>query len=345
MRKARWAILNVATICQRTIIEMKESDVLEVVAVCSRSMEKAKKFSEEHQIPSYYDNQDEMLARDDIDIVYIPAPTYLHAELSMKCMNAGKNVLCEKPIANSSREAELMFECARKNNVFLAEGIWTNYFPAMKQTMKWIRDGRIGTPKHLYATFGTNLPNLRRYPPQSWDERPELGGGALCCLGCYCSDLATMVFGSEPEEILGSCKLAGPGGVDTHGTAILNYNGRDQHAMISTSSEVTTPIEAQIYGTEGNIVLGKLFFAPFSCALYTPQGHMGYNDLLMQYTDPYSAKHREGFRYQFDAVSKYVLEGKKESEEVSPEFSIQCARVLEGIRRSWGFDIPEPRIK
>jgi len=123
-RKARWAMWSVGNIARRVVIEMTESDKLDIVAICSTSIEKAQSFIDEFHITNAkpYTNIDDVLSRDDVDVVYISSPPHVHKEQSCKCLNAGKNVLCEKPLTTNAKDAVEIFECAKRiRNSWLRE--------------------------------------------------------------------------------------------------------------------------------------------------------------------------------------------------------------------------------
>lgn len=336
-RKARWAMWSVGSIANRVAVEMAASEKLEVVAVCSSSREKAQSFIDRHGFAAAvpYTDIDEVLRRDDVDIIYISSPPNLHRDHCCRCLRAGKGVLCEKPLTLNLRDAEEIFSCAEENGVFMAEGVWSNYFPAMKQARTWIDEGRIGEVIEVISTFGFPLDALRDPNDMSrWGNRLSSGGGALAQFGCYCVNAAQYVFGEEPEAICGRSELIGrEDGFDQTDRFIMTYQNDRQHAMISCSFSARTMSETVIAGTAGNIVLGNPFFAPFHARLYTHGKHFWYNDLDAEFRDPYESAGREGFRYQFESVSDYVLRGLTEAPEVSHAYSLALARTMQRIRK------------
>lgn len=337
-RKARWAIWSLGNIANRVIVEMKEADDYEIAAICSSNLEKASEFIKNNNLTQAkaYDNIQNVLKRDDVDIVYIASPPWLHVEQCCQVMNAGKGVLCEKPMTLNYRDAVQIAECARKNKVFCAEGIWSNYFPAVKKLKEWIETGKIGSVVEIITTFGFPLSELVRVSDMSrWGNKMSSGGGALAQFGCYNVNLSQYVYGKLPEEIAGkSYMLSHADGADLSTTFIMSYNGGAQHTMVSCSREARTMSDSRISGTKGEIVIGRPFFAPFRAELYTHKDHFWYNDLDEVYEDLYMETGREGFKYQFDAVSKYVIEGKTESEEVPIQYSLDLAYTMERVREN-----------
>jgi dihydrodiol dehydrogenase / D-xylose 1-dehydrogenase (NADP) len=346
-RKAKWAMWSIGNIARRVVIEMTESDKLDIVAICSSSIEKAQAFIDEYQLTNAmpYDHIDDVLLRDDIDIVYISSPPHLHKDHCCKCLDAGKNVLCEKPLATSAQDAIEIFECAKKNKKFMAEGIWTNYFPAMKKANQWIEEGRIGEVVEVVSTFGIQPPfdiEGALKSPQgtaAWGLNISTGGGAFAQLGCYCVNLAQFVYGKQPENIHGFAETVNvPDGADLNMAAVLSYTGGKQRALISSSFQAITMSKSVISGTLGNIEIGNPFFAPFNLELFNNNGHPFFNESTDQFYDSYVETGREGFKYQFDAVSEYVVEGRTESPEVPYDYSIKLATTMQAIRETVGLE-------
>ncbi|MCD7790487.1 MAG: Gfo/Idh/MocA family oxidoreductase [Bacteroides thetaiotaomicron] len=339
-RKARWAMWSLGSIANRVILEMRQSDKLEVAAICSSKMEKAQAFIDKYELKKAvpYDNIDEILKRDDIDIVYIASPPELHKKQCCQCLNAGKAVLCEKPMTLNVQDAIDIFACAKKNHVFAAEGVWTNYFPSMKKAMEWIREGRIGEPVEVITTFGfpvlTELANPDD-PPHGWGEKISDGGGSLSQFGCYNVNLAQQVFKDEPENIFGACEREpGEDTIDKNTEFIMTYKNHAKRAMISCSMTSRTMDESIISGTGGHIIIGHPFFSPMYIKYYKSVSSVWYNDFIEEWRDPYEAEGLEGFKYQFDAISQYLMDGKTESCEVSWDYSIKLARTMERIRKT-----------
>ena len=339
-RKARWAMWSLGSIAHRVVLEMRQSDKLDIVAVCSSKKEKAQDFIDKYELSNAtaYDDIKEVLSRNDIDIVYIASPPALHKEQCCQCLNAGKAVLCEKPMTLNVQDAIDIFTCARKNNVFAAEGVWTNYFPAMKKAAEWIKEGRIGEPIEVITTFGfpvlTELANPDD-PPHGWGETISSGGGSLSQFGCYNVNLAQQVFRDEPAGIFGACEREpAEDSIDKNIEFIMTYGNNDRRAMISCSMTSRTMDESIISGTGGHIIIGHPFFSPMYIKYYKSVSSVWYNDFIEEWRDPYEAEGMEGFKYQFDAVSQYVVNGFKESVEVSQAYSIQLARTMQRIREA-----------
>jgi predicted dehydrogenase len=340
-RKARWAMWSLGNIANRVIVEMRESTEYDIVAVCSSHLDKAKDFIEKNglQKAQAYDDIEEVLKRDDIDVVYVASPPWLHKEQCCKVMNAGKACLVEKPMTLNYQDAKDIFDCAKRNNVFCAEGIWTNYFPATKKMVEWIKSGRIGDPVEAISTFGFPMVELGADPTDTshWGNSMKNGGGALSQFGCYDVNFAQTCFGAMPDGIYGKSDILPiEDGSDKNTMFVLTYKGGKQHALISCSWDARTISDSRISGTKGEVVIGRPFFAPFKAELLTHKDHFWSNDVEETFIDPYGETGREGFKYEFEAVSKYVVEGLKESPEVTQDYSLTLAATMERIRNVLG---------
>ena len=343
-RRARWAMWSIGSIANRVIVEMREAKGYDIVAVCSSNIDKAQDFIDKNGLSkaTAYNDIHEVLKRDDVDIVYVASPPWLHKEQCCQVMNAGKAVLVEKPMTLNYQDAKDIFDCAKKNDVFCAEGIWTNYFPANKKMKQWIQKGCIGEPVEAISTFGYTMSTLGADPADvsHWGNNIKKGGGALSQFGCYDVNFAQFCFDKEPEEIFGKTQtLQIEDGSDMNTAFVLSYNGGKQHALISCSWDAWTISDSRLSGTKGEIVVGRPFFAPFKAELLTHQNHFWYNDVSETYIDPYGETGREGFKYEFDAVSQYVVEGKKESDDVSQAYSLRLAATMERIRNVLGMQM------
>ena len=242
-------------------------------------------------------------------------------------------------MTQNAQDAIDIFECAKKNDVFCAEGIWTNYFPAMRKAKEWMEEGRIGEVVEVIATFGCPIETFGNSVNNTahWGNNLSSGGGSLSQFGCYTVNLAQFVYDQLPEKILGVTEtLPREDGADLNSSFILSYEGASKHAMLSSSWVARTQSVARISGTKGEILIGNPFFAPYHASLYTHKDHIWYNDMEEAYDDPYEAEKYEGFKYQFDAVSQYVMSGKTQSEDVPYKHSIELAQTMENLRKVLG---------
>lgn len=338
-RKARWAMWSLGKIAKRVIKEMKIADSYDIVAICSSDKQKAECFIKDNNLKeaTAYTNINEILKRNDIDIVYIASPPWMHKEQACQVMNAGKACLIEKPMTQNAQDAIEIFDCAKKNHVLCAEGVWTNYFPAMQKAKEWIKAGKIGDVVEIISTFGVpiNTFGVDVTDSSHWGNNLSQGGGALGQFGCYNVNLAQFVFNKLPDDIQGiTQRIARKDGADLNTAVMLSYADGKQHALLSCSWTARTMSVSRISGTTGEIIIGNPFFCPYHVELLTHQNHLWYNDPYERFDDEYEKQGYEGFKYQFDAISKYILSGKTESDEVSFKYSIELATTMERIRKA-----------
>jgi D-xylose 1-dehydrogenase (NADP+, D-xylono-1,5-lactone-forming) len=196
MKKIRWGVLGCAGIAKRSVIPgIQQSETGEVTAIASRGIDKAKLTAEELNIPKAYGSYEELLADPEIEAVYIPLPNHLHKEWTIKAAEAGKHVLCEKPLAINASEAQEMVAACEKAGVVFAEAFMYRYHPRYEVIRDMIKSGEIGELRGIHATFTFNNAKDKgnvRY-------KQEWGGGSLYDVGVYPISAARMLLDQEPQ--------------------------------------------------------------------------------------------------------------------------------------------------
>src|SRR5262245_15723154 len=206
----RIGILGAARIAPRGIVTpANELLGTEVVAVASRELSRARNFAAEHSIPLALGSYAELVARDDVDLVYVPLPPSAHLQWCTAALANGKHVLVEKPFANNADDAAQMVAAARVAGRHLIEGFHYRFHPLFQRALEALRGGAIGRIRHIEAVFNADLPDT----PGELRYIEELGGGALMDLGCYCLHWIRTVAGDEPSVVRASASC-GPPGVD-----------------------------------------------------------------------------------------------------------------------------------
>jgi xylose dehydrogenase (NAD/NADP) len=218
MRKLRWGVLSTANIGRVAVLPaIQRSGNGELLAVASRSQHKADDFASRLGIPRAYGSYEALLAADDIEALYIPLPNSLHREWTIKAAEAGKHVLCEKPLALDASECADMDAAARRNGVKLMEAFMYRFHPRTERVLELIRRGVIGAPRAIYAAFSFRLTN-----PTNIRLQPELGGGSLMDVGCYCVNVSRTLAGAEPVEVQAFANW-GETGVDVQMAGALRF--------------------------------------------------------------------------------------------------------------------------
>jgi predicted dehydrogenase len=319
----RWGILSTGRIAGVFATGLAALPDAELLAVGSRSAESANTFGDRFNIPRRYASYEELVSDPDIDAIYVATPHSSHAEETLRCLRAGKAVLCEKPFTINAAEAERVVADARSRGIFLMEAMWTRFLPALVRVRELIAAGAIGEVRMLQADFGfrTNV------NPQSRLFDPALGGGALLDVGVYCVSLASMLFGA-PGEIKSLANL-GTTGVDEQAAILFGYPG-GQMALLSTATRTRTPHEAVIMGTEGMIRIHPQWWAATTLTVT-----IGGKSEEERY--PLTGN---GYNYEAAEVARCLRKGKTESDIMPLDETLAIMRAMDALRAQWGLKYP-----
>ena len=255
MNKVRWAILGTAKIATTKVIPaMQGSEWCEIAAIASRDLSKAKAAASELNIPNAYGSYEELLANNSIEAIYNPLPNNLHVPWTVKAAEAGKHVLCEKPIALSAEEARMLIDVRNRTGVRIQEAFMVRTHPQWLETRRLIHSGRIGPLRSITGFFSYFNPD-----PANIRNHLELGGGALMDIGCYPITISRFMYETEPHRVLGLIERDATG-TDTLTSAVLDFpNG---HSTFTCSTRLA-PYQRMIFtGTEGRIEVLIPFNAP-----------------------------------------------------------------------------------
>jgi predicted dehydrogenase len=219
-RRVRWGVLSTANIGRWAVNPaIQASRNGELVAVASRDTNRARSFAQEHGIPRWHGGYQALLDDSGIDAVYIPLPNSLHAEWTVRAAAAGKHILCEKPLAVTTAEAEAMGAAAERHGVLLMEAFMYRFHPRTERVVAMVRQGAIGDLKAIRSVF-----TFRLTRPDNIRLSAELGGGALMDVGCYCVNVSRTLAGAEPLEAQ-AWAAWGPTGVDLQLAGMLRFPG------------------------------------------------------------------------------------------------------------------------
>ena len=254
--KVRWGILGTANIALKKVIPaMQRGSWCEIAAIASRDLTKAQAAANELQIPTAYGSYEELLADDSIEAVYNPLPNHLHVPWTLKAAEAGKHVLCEKPIALNAEEARTLIDARDRYGVRIQEAFMVRTHPQWLETQRLIRDGRIGTLRSItgfFSYFNSDPENIR--------NQVELGGGALMDIGCYPITISRFMFEAEPRRVLGLLEHDPEFGIDSLTTAVLDFH--NGHSTFTCSTRLAPYQRMIFHGTEGRIEVLIPFNAP-----------------------------------------------------------------------------------
>ncbi|MDL1901183.1 Gfo/Idh/MocA family oxidoreductase [Anaerolineae bacterium CFX9] len=253
-RTIRWGILSTARIgATRLIPAIRAAQNAEVAAVASRSLEKARTFAAANDIPKAFGSYEELLASPEIDAIYIPLPNSEHAIWSIRCAEAGKPTLCEKPLASNAEEARRMVEAFEARGVPFAEAFMYRFHPQHQRVKSLIADGAIGQMRLISASF--------TFPIRSEENirlSAALAGGALMDVGCYCISAMRHLTGEEPQQVLALASFGAVSGVDETISGVLRFpSGVMGHFDASLRAFKVHTYEVR--GTEGRLQVERAF--------------------------------------------------------------------------------------
>ena len=294
-----------------------------IVAVASRSAERAQEVASDFGIERAYDSYEKLVADPDVEAVYIAAPHSEHRALALLAISAGKHVLIEKPIAVSLAEAEDIVTAARAAGVFAMEAMWTRFLPQMTVVEQLLANRDLGEVLTVSADFGALFP----FDPAGRAFNPALGGGALLDIGVYPAAFAHFVLGS-PQSVTATGSLASTG-VDAQAALILDYSTGAQ-SVITTSMLVETPMAATVSGTDARLLFPAKFLGPSDFHV------IGRDGRRLDWTEPTGFGWGDGLAYQTAAVAQYVADGRTEAPRHTLDDTLAIMTVLQSARQQLG---------
>jgi xylose dehydrogenase (NAD/NADP) len=250
----RWGLLSTAPINLKLLAAAEQSDRAEVVAVASRDAARAESYAREHGLARAHGSYDALLADEEVDAVYVSPPNGLHIEWTMRALEAGKHVLCEKPMSRRVDEVERAFALAESRALVLSEGFMWRHHPQTERLVDLVEEGAIGPLRLVRAAFSFPLA-IERSPGDARFDL-ELDGGAMMDVGCYCVS-AIRLFGGEPESVAGE-QYVGPTGVDVVFAGTMKQaNGVVSH--FDCGFVVPRRAELELIGEQGSLFVAKPF--------------------------------------------------------------------------------------
>lgn len=257
MRTLKWGVLSTANIGTKLVIPgMQASSKNEIVAISSRTLKRAQQSAAALDIPKAYGSYEKLLADPEVEAVYNPLPNHLHVPWTIKALEAGKHVLCEKPISITAEEAEQLLEATKKfPHLKVMEAFMYRFHPQWQTVKELIKQNEIGEVRSIRSVF-TYFNNN----PDDVRNQADIGGGGLLDIGCYCINLSRFLFESEPINIQSYMEYDPDFGTDRFTSAILQFE--QGVATFTCSTQLDHIQEAIIHGTKGQIKLNIPFNAP-----------------------------------------------------------------------------------
>ncbi len=320
----KWGILGTGNIARNFAEAVRLSGVAELLAVGSRTQLRADQFGRQFDIPHRYGSYCDLFRNSDVDAIYVATPHPFHKQNAIDALNAGKAVLCEKPLTVNASEAKELIETARNKNLFLMEAMWTRFLPPMVKLRELLAQEVIGQLRMLTADIGFR----HEWAPDSRILNPELAGGALLDTGVYVISLASMIFGG-PSRITGLGHI-GLTGVDEQAAAVLGYD-KGQLAVLVCAIRTALPNEAIIIGTEGSIGLHRQWWAGSKMSLSRRDGEDEIIDVPCA---------ENGFVYQIKEVTQCLQAGRTESRIMPLDESLSIVDTMDELRKQWKLRYP-----
>ncbi len=313
-----WGIISTGRIAREMTDALKLVKDAQLIAVSSRDVERAAAFSREYDLMDFYGDYKEMLQDEAIDLVYVATPHPFHYENTLACLNAGKAVLCEKPMAMDKKQAAKMIKTARKKKVFFMEALWTNFLPSFITLQEKLTE--MGDIRYLNADFAFPAP----HDPNGRLLNKELGGGALLDIGIYVIFAAYKLMGM-PETIKAQGYI-GKTGVDEQTSIIFKYKNGGM-ANLFCSLQVNSKTNLSVYTPNGMVELGHRFHMP-ALPYY-------YRDI--QKPKKMSVKMKgNGYNYEAEHVNGCLKAGLVESPVWSFDDCLSVNALIEEVKKQIG---------
>lgn len=321
MKTIRWGIAGPGNIANKFAKAVLNADGAVLAAVASRSPERGRSFADTYGIETVYGSYEELAASDLVDAVYVSTAHPFHKSCAEVFLNAGKHVLCEKPLCVNATQAQQLRDCAQKNGVFLMEAMWTRFLPAIRKAQELVAQGEIGDILGLEADFcygyDENDPKVYQH---------AMAGGALLDVGVYAQHFASVFLGDDPISITAAARIQG--GADRHTHVVMAYeNGAI--ANLTSATDVPKPTTGFVYGSKGYLEFPSFYDAQEFFL------HVG--DTVQHIQLPSLG---DGFEEEILEVCSCIRAGQTESKILPLEKTVKMLEQMDEIRRQIGVSYP-----
>jgi predicted dehydrogenase len=320
MERVRWGVLSTANIGLKKVLPaMQRGRYCQIEAIASRDLDKAQAAARQLGIPRVYGSYEALLADPEVEAVYIPLPNHLHVPWSIKALEAGKHVLCEKPIGLTSGEARALLAASHQHpELKVMEAFMYRHHPQWQRARQIVTEGGVGelrTIQSFFSYYNVDANNIR--------NQADIGGGGMMDIGCYCISVSRFIFDAEPERVMGIVEYDPTFQTDRMASGILDF--RRGAATFTCSTQLAPYQRVQIVGTEGRVEIEIPFNAPpdRACRMWHQQGE-AIEEILLEVVDQYTI--------QGDLFSRAVLD---DGEVPTPlEDAVANMEAIEAIFRS-----------
>ncbi|WP_264536697.1 Gfo/Idh/MocA family protein [Flavobacterium sp. N1736] len=320
IQKIKWGIIGLGNIANQFAADLQLLEDAELVAVASRNSDNANEFARKYNCAKAYNSYDALFADANVDIIYIATPHNSHAELSVKALENGKHVLCEKPIALSYNDAVRMIEASKKHNKFFMEAFWTRFIPSVQDALSKVKKEEIGAVNYIKADFafiGNETEGSRLFNKNN-------GGGALFDIGVYPLFLSYIMLGI-PKEIIAKSILH-KNDIDLQTSMILQYD--DAQAVLHASIVSESDMKATISGTKGRIELSAPWFMANGYSIFKDEKETSFSL-------PNLGK---GYSYEAIECHNCIRNNQIESKLWSHQNSLDLSKMVEEIKNQIGLE-------
>lgn len=310
---------GIASTMAKTVAGMKD---VEAYAVAARDLERARVFAQKYEVKKAYGSYEEMLADDEVGLVYIATPHshhYLHAKM---CLEAGKHVLCEKAFTVNAEQAQKLFDLAKEKKLLITEAIWTRYMPSRNMINDIIASGVIGDVTSVTANLNYTISDVERI------RKPELAGGALLDVGVYPINFASMVLGDKLKDVQATAIFKD--GVDILDTIAMVFEGDKMATLQCGACEISDRM-GSIFGTKGFIQVQNI---------NNPEKITVFDQNYKEVASYLSPAQITGYEYEVEACVRAIAAGEKECPEMPHGETVRVMEIMDEIRKSWGYEIP-----
>lgn len=314
MNKIKFGILGLGNISHRFVKGLQFVDDAQILAVCNRSLQKAKEYASEYQIPYHYDSYEEMLANSEIDAIYIATPNDTHAMFMMQALQHHKHVLCEKPFTIHSEDAKEVFAYAKQQQLVVMEAMKACFLPTTRKVKDWIKEGAIGKVLYIEAGYASKTEGV---PCTHHLYDKQRGGGSFYDIGIYPLAYVNEIHPANITNYVS--QSVWEHGVDNFTQVLIHYND-GVLASIRSSISLDLQNEAVIYGDKGTIRVPQ-FWKSERAYLETANEQIVFEDL----------HNKTEFRYQIQHFVQLLQTHQIESNIMSEEATIKNMELLEGV--------------
>jgi predicted dehydrogenase len=320
MKKVRWGVLGTANIATGKVIPaMQQGSYCEITGIASRNLGKAQATAAQLGISKAYGSYEELLADPDIDAIYNPLPNHLHVPWSVKALQAGKHVLCEKPIGLTAAEGQALVDVAKQHpHLKVMEAFMYRFHPQWQRARQLVLEGKIGALRTIQSFFSYYLDD-----PNNVRNRADSGGGGMLDIGCYTISLARFIFGVEPRRVSGIIEYDPQFKIDRLASGILDFGPGT--SMFTCATQLSPYQRVNIFGTQGRVEIEIPFNAPPDrpCKIWYQHGEET-EEILLDVCNQYTI--------QGDLFSQAVLNDTNVPTPI--EDAVANMKVIEAVFRS-----------